>query len=141
MAMAKPLIAVVDDDPSVVKSLGRALRLAGYEVATFGSGQEFLGSLPTSLPRCLVLDVHMPEMNGFELQDPLAAQGVCVPIIFVTALDTPQTRARAHQASSFGFFLRPFDPKALFKAIGQAMSCQPHDGEASGNQTRSTTGR
>jgi FixJ family two-component response regulator len=141
MAKTKPFIAVVDDDPSVVKSLVRALRLDGYEVATFGSGRDFLRAVSTSLPRCLVLDVHMPEMNGFELQDQLAAQGVCVPIIFVTAHDTPQTRARAHHTGSFGFFLKPFDPKALFKAIGQAMSCQPHDGEASGNQTRSTTGR
>jgi FixJ family two-component response regulator len=141
MAMAKPLIAVVDDDPSVVKSLGRALRLAGYEVATFGSGQDFLGAVSTTLPQCLVLDVHMPAMSGFELQDQLARQGICVPIIFVTAHDTPQTRARAHQAGSFGFFLKPFDPKALFQAIGEVASCQPHDSVDDGNQARSTTGQ
>ena len=141
MATTKPLIAVVDDDPSVVKSIARALRLDGYEVATFGSGREFLGAVSTSLPRCLVLDVHMPVMNGFELQDQLAAEGISLPIIFVTAHDTPQTRARAQRTGSSGFFLKPFDPKALSKAIGEAVSCQPHGGGISGNQARSTAGQ
>ncbi len=117
----QPLIAVVDDDPSVVKSLARALRLAGYEVATFGSAQAFLGAGSPLLPQCLVLDVHMPEMTGFELQDRLTAQGCCVPIIFVTAQDTPQTQTRARQAGSFGFFVKPFDPQALLGAIGEAV--------------------
>jgi len=121
MATTKPLIAVVDDDPSVVKSLARALRLAGYEVAPFGSAQAFLGAVATLLPQCLVLDVHMPEMTGFELQDRLAAQDFCVPVIFVTAHDTPQTRARARRAGSFGFLLKPFDPQALFRAIAEAV--------------------
>ena len=121
MAMTKPLIAVVDDDPSVIKSLTRALRQAGYEVAPFCSAQDFLGAVSNLLPRCLVLDVHMPEMTGFELQDRLAAQGFCAPVIFVTAYDTPQTRARAHQAGGFGLFAKPFDPQALFQAIAKAV--------------------
>ena len=139
MAKPRPLIAVVDDDPSIVKSLARALRLDGYEVATFGSGRDFLGTVSTSIPRCLVLDVHMPKMNGFELQDQLAAQGICLPIIFMTVNDAPQTRERAHKTSSSGFFLKPFDSKALSKAIGVAVSCQKHDKGAEGNQARSTT--
>jgi FixJ family two-component response regulator len=134
MAKTRPLVAVVDDDPSIVKSLARVLRLDGYEVATFGSGQDFLGVVSTSIPRCLVLDVHMPKMNGFELQAHLATEGICVPIIFVTAHDTPQTRARAHQTGCSGFFSKPFDPRALSKAIGEAVRCQPHDRVAGGNQ-------
>ena len=121
MARNKPLIAVVDDDQSVVKSLARALRVAGYEVAPFGSAQAFLGAASTLLPQCLVLDVRMPEMTGFELQDRLAAQDFCAPVIFVTAHDTPQTRARARQAGSFGLFLKPFDPQALLRAIAEAV--------------------
>jgi FixJ family two-component response regulator len=140
MATTKPLIAIVDDDPSIVRSLARALRLDGYEVATFGSGQDFLGTISASIPRCLVLDVHMPKMNGFELQNQLAAQGICLPIIFMTANDTPQTRARAHRTGSSAYFLKPFDPKALSKAIGAAVSCQRHHKVAGSNQARSSDG-
>jgi FixJ family two-component response regulator len=140
MATTKPLIAVVDDDPSIVKSIARALRLDGYEVATFGSGKELLGAVLTLRPRCLVLDVHMPKMNGFELQDQLAAEGISVPIIFVTAHDTPQTRARAQQTGTAGFLLKPFSPKALSKAIGEAMISHPLNKMAGGNQTRSLNG-
>jgi len=134
MARNRPLVAVVDDDPSIVRSLARVLRLDGYEVATFGSGQDFLGAISTSIPQCLVLDVHMPKMNGFELQGHLAAEGICVPIIFVTAHDTPQTRARAHQCGCSGFFSKPFDPKALSEEIREAVRCQPHDKVAGENQ-------
>jgi FixJ family two-component response regulator len=136
MAKSRPLIAVVDDDPSIVKSLARALRLDGYEVATFGSGQDFIVSLSASVPRCLVLDVRMPKMNGFELKDRLAAKGINVPVIFMTAHDTPHTRARATQTGSSGFFLKPFDPRALSKAIGDAVSCQKHAKVADGSQAR-----
>jgi FixJ family two-component response regulator len=122
MATTKPLIAVVDDDRSVVKSLARMLRLAGYDVETFGSAGEFLASLPASPPQCLVLDVHMPEMSGLELQDRLAAQESCLPLIFMTAYDTPQTRASIHRAGSFGLLLKPFANAALLSAIREALS-------------------
>lgn len=124
MATTIPLIAVVDDDQSVVKSLARMLRVAGYAVETFGSAGEFLASLPTALPQCLVLDVHMPEISGLELQDRLAAQESCVPVIFMTAYDTPQTRERIHHVGGFGLLLKPFANEALLCAIREAMSCQ-----------------
>ena len=141
MATTKPLIAVVDDDRSVVKSLARMLRVAGYAVETFGSAGEFLASLPAAPPQCLVLDVHMPEMSGLELQDRLAAQESCVPVIFMTAHDTPQTRERIHSAGSFGLLLKPFANEALLGAIREALNCQSHDAVAGGDQTPSTTGQ
>ena len=124
MTTTKPFIAVVDDDRSVVKSLARLLRLAGYAVETFGSAREFLKSLPASPPQCLVLDVHMPEMSGLELQDRLAARECCVPIIFMTANDTPLTRERTHRAGSFSLLVKPFANEALLSAIREALSCQ-----------------
>ena len=128
MATTHPLIAVVDDDQSVVKSLARMLRLAGYAVETFGSAAEFLAALPTAPPQCLVLDVHMPKMSGLELQEQLAAQESCVPVIFMTAYDTPpQTRASIHRAGGFGLLLKPFANEALLCAIREALSCQSHD--------------
>jgi FixJ family two-component response regulator len=127
VATTKPLIAVVDDDRSVVKSLARMLRLAGYAVETFCSAGEFLAALPASPPQCLVLDVHMPEMSGLELQDRLAAQESCLPVIFMTAYDTPQTRERIHRAGSFGLLLKPFGNEALLRAIREALGCQSQD--------------
>ena len=124
MATTKPFIAVVDDDRSIVKSLARMLRLAGYAVETFGSAGEFLASLPAASPQCLVLDVHMPEMSGVELQDRLSAQESCVPIIFITAHDTPQTRERIHRAGACGLLLKPFANEELLCAIRNALSCQ-----------------
>jgi len=138
MATTKSLIAVVDDDCSVVKSLARTLRSVGYDVGTFGSAKEFLASLAVSSPQCLVLDVHMPEMSGLELQDRLLAQQSCVPIILMTAHETPQTRERAHRAGSFGLLLKPFANEALLQAIRVAVSCQPQNLPANGNHTRST---
>ena len=127
MARVTPLISVVDDDHSIVKSLARLLRLSGYAVETFGSAQEFLSGLISSLPRCLVLDVHMPEMSGLELQDRLATQESCVPIVFMTAHDTPQTRERIHRAGSFGLLLKPFANEALLRSVREALSCQSQD--------------
>ncbi len=116
----QPLIAVVDDDASFLRSLGRLLRSVGYAVKTFARGGEFLSSLPVDLPQCLVADIHMPVMSGLELQEKLAAQGYCVPVIFVTAYDTPQTREQARRAGCFGLLLKPFDNEVLLRSIREA---------------------
>jgi len=121
----RSFVAVVDDDESFLRSVGRLLRSVGYTVKTFGSAREFLASLPESSPQCLVLDIYMPEMTGLELQDQFVAQGSHVPVIFVTAHDTPETRARANQAGSFGLLLKPFDKRVLFNAIAAAVSSEP----------------
>jgi FixJ family two-component response regulator len=117
-----PRVTVVDDDPSFLRSVGRLLRSAGYLVETFGSPRQFLSALPGWVPQCLVLDVHMPEMTGLELYERLSACGHCVPVIFVTAYDTPQTREQARRSGSAGLLLKPFDKEALLRRIGQATS-------------------
>ena len=113
---------MVDDDHSVVKSLARLLRMAGYAVDTFGSAQEFLNCLVTSLPRCLVLDVQMPGMNGFELQSRMRQLGHAVPIVFITAHDTPHTRAAASQCGAIALLFKPFQSAALLAAIEEAIA-------------------
>jgi FixJ family two-component response regulator len=115
------LVAVVDDDASFLRSVGRLLRSVGYAVETFGSARQLLSFLTTSSPRCLVLDVNMPEMTGLRLQESLEAQGYCVPVILMTAFDTPQTREHAGRAGSFGLLLKPFDTGALLQAIREAI--------------------
>lgn len=125
MATSKPLIAVVDDDPSVVRSVARLLRSVGYEVSAFSSAQEFLVSLATSLPECLVLDVHMPGMSGLELQSRLLELGHRFPIVFITAHDTPQTWAAASQSSTLGVLIKPFVNNALLDFVRKAVELTP----------------
>jgi FixJ family two-component response regulator len=124
---AGALISVVDDDASILHSVGRLLRSADYTVQMFGSARQFLASLNTCRPQCLVLDVHMPEMTGLELQDWLMAQGFHVPIIFMTAYDTPPMREHARRTGSFGLFLKPFDKEELLRAIRKATASRPND--------------
>jgi FixJ family two-component response regulator len=120
----KPLIAVVDDDASFLRSIGRLLSSVGYAVKTFGSARDFLASLSEFPPQCVVVDIHMPEMSGLELQDWLLAHGFCAPVILMTGNDTPHPRARARQAGGFGFLLKPFDKEALLNAVALVLNGQ-----------------
>ena len=117
----RPLIVVVDDDASFLRSMGHLLRSAGYMVVTFGAGREFLATSAKIQASCLVLDVHMPEMTGFELLREVSRQGLTPPAIFVSAYDTAQSREQARQAGSFGFLLKPFDKGELLDALDRAL--------------------
>ncbi len=111
-----PLIAVVDDDASVRRSLHRLVRSAGYAVETFASAREFLAWLPHGQAACLVLDVHMHEMSGFELQERLA-----VPVIFITSHDDAVTRTRIEKSGASGHLWKPFEEDAVLSAIRRAV--------------------
>ena len=92
-----PLISIVDDDLSVRRALRRLVQSAGYSAETFASAREFLDSSPSGRTACLVLDIHLEGMSGFELQERLAADPDPIPIIFITAHDDAATRERARQ--------------------------------------------
>jgi FixJ family two-component response regulator len=111
-----PIIAIVDDDVSVLRSLNRLVRSAGYLVETFASAREFLEWLPRGQAACLVLDVYMNEMSGFDLQDRLA-----VPIIYMTAHDDARTRQRIAKSGAAGHLRKPFDERAILDAIRRAV--------------------
>lgn len=120
--MRRPLITVVDDDPSVRKSMERLLRAAGFEAITFASARDFLdGGGLAPAPECLILDIHLGGMNGFELYDHLMAAGSAVPVIFITAHDDAPTRERARQNGSSGYLRKPFEQHALLGAIYRAL--------------------
>ena len=114
-------IAVVDDDSSVRRSLGRLLTAAGYPVETFASARDFLEWLPGHRASCLMLDVHMPDMTGFELQERLA-----VPVIFITSPDDGATRDRITRSGAAAHLWKPFDEEAVVNAIRTAV--QPRSG-------------
>jgi FixJ family two-component response regulator len=108
---------VVDDEEPVRRGLERLLRLFGFEVTCFESGAEFLASLSDRLPDCVILDLHMPKLDGFAVLERMAGSGVRVPVIVMTGRDTPETleRARSHDVS--GYLRKPIDGTVLQEAI------------------------
>ena len=123
MTKTRLLIAVVDDDPPVRKALMRLMRSAGLSVETFASGAEFLKSIETRLPDCVVLDLHMPHMNGFNVQTSLAGKYAAVPVIIITGHDLPQARERAMASGASAFLRKPVHDRTLLDAISAATSC------------------
>ena len=100
---ARPLIAVVDDEEPIRKALMRLMRSAGLSVETFGSGAEFLKSIDTRLPDCVVLDLHMPHMDGFNVQASLARKCTALPVIIVTGHDLPNRPRARHGGRRLSF--------------------------------------
>ena len=121
MEKLRPLVAVVDDEDAICTAVKRLLRSAGLAVQTYASGQEFLGSLRVRRPDCVVLDIRMPGMTGFDVQARLNAASVAVPIIFITALDDPEDQPRAMKAGAAAFLRKPFGDEELLAAIGAAV--------------------
>jgi FixJ family two-component response regulator len=114
----RPVVYVVDDDPSVVKSLERLLRSVGYQVETFTSALEFLDFGHRDAPGCLILDVQMPELSGLELQERLAAREITLPIVFITGHGTVPMSVQAMKAGAVDFLQKPFLDKDLLDVIG-----------------------
>ena len=98
------------------------MRSVGLSVETFGSGPEFLKSLDTRLPDCVVLDLQMPQMNGFSVQAHLAREHAALPVIIFTGHDLPNARERAMQAGASAFLRKPVLDRTLLDAISAATS-------------------
>jgi len=122
---ASPHIAVVDDEEAIRKALMRLMRSAGLSVETFASGGEFLKSLDTRLPDCVVLDLHMPHMNGFNVQAHLARKCAALPVIIVTGHDLPNARERSMAGGASAFLRKPVLDRTLLDAISAAISPAP----------------
>ena len=120
MTKARPLIAVVDDQEPMRKALMRLMCSAGLSVETFGSGPEFLKSIDTRLPDCAVLDLHMPQMDGFSVQASLARKCAALPVIILTGQDLPNARERAMQGGASAFLRKPVPDRTLLDAISAA---------------------
>jgi FixJ family two-component response regulator len=116
------LIAIVDDEEPVRKALMRLMRSVGLSAETFASGPEFLKSLDTRLPDCVVLDLHMPHMNGFQVQAQLAQKYAALPVIIFTGHDLPQARERAMAGGASAFLRKPVLDRTLLDAISAATS-------------------
>ena len=112
-------IGVVEDDPSFLRALRRLLSGAGFSVATFASAEDFLASDSAATTSCLVLDVHLGGMSGFDLQQHLVSVGIPIPTIFITAADDAATRKRAR--SGVAYLRKPFREGELLGAINLAL--------------------
>ena len=115
------LLAVVDDDDDVRIALWRLVSSAGFAVETYASGAEFMRSVDDHEPDCVVLDLHMPEMSGFEVQGALALAHAGVPVVILTGHDTPEARTRALEMGAKAYLCKPVDGEALLAAIGGAI--------------------
>ena len=114
------VIAIVDDDPSILRALRRLVQSHGYTVESFASARDFLDGLTRCRPVCLVLDLHL-NGSGFELQQRLAADGLKIPIIFITAHDDDSTRRRLEKCGAVAHLWKPVDEQALLQAIQRAI--------------------
>ena len=122
MSNEAPLLAVVDDDADVRVALTRLAMSAGLDVEAFASGAEFLRSMQDHEPDCVVLDLHMPEMNGFDVQAALTNGGSTIPIVVITGRDTEDARVRAMQLGASDYLPKPVDHEALLAAIDVAIA-------------------
>jgi FixJ family two-component response regulator len=121
----KSLVVVVEDDPGMRKALDRLLRVAGYQPSSFSSAEEFLDASAAQLAACLVFDIHLPGLSGFELRRRLSASGRETPVIFITAQDDEAARDEARQLKCSAYFRKPFEGSALLEAIRQALAKRP----------------
>jgi FixJ family two-component response regulator len=127
MIVADPCVAVVDDEAPVLKALGRLLRLADWGVVTFDSGESFLASLAAQRPDCVILDVHMPGLSGFDVLSRLRAADLELPVIFITASDDPDVADRAKEAGACTLLRKPFSNEALVDAVSAALRREPRE--------------
>jgi FixJ family two-component response regulator len=117
---ARELVAIVDDDASVRRSLDRLIRSFGYRTQVFGSADEFLASTEHDRAACLLLDVRMPGTDGLTLQRRLVERGTRIPVVFITAQATDEEERRAWSSGAVGFLRKPLDPAALRHALDQS---------------------
>jgi len=135
MTALSPRVFVVDDNPSVRKSLARVLAAVGYTVEAFASAREFLARPPHPGPCCLVLDVRMPGLSGIQLQEMLAATGRRLSIVFVTGHADVPTSVRAMKAGAVDLLTKPVDAQDLIVAIQRAVTRDELDRVAEARRT------
>lgn len=117
-----PLISIVDDDDSVREALRSLIGSVGFHAEAFGSAEEFLSSSYVAGTDCLITDVRMPGgMSGLELQERLHAANSSIPMIFISAHDDGDARARALKAGAVDFLQKPFSEDSLLGAIGASL--------------------
>jgi two-component system response regulator FixJ len=118
------MIFIIDDDQSMQRAFLLLLQAAGFDARAFSSAQEFLIYSPVSDDDCIILDLRMPGMNGFDLMKKLITKGVQTPVICVTAFDDAKSREQARELKAAAYFTKPVDDQALIDAINWAIQSE-----------------
>jgi FixJ family two-component response regulator len=126
------MISIIDDDLLVRESTADLVSSLGHEAVIFCSGEQFLGSGCLNDTACIITDLHMPGLNGLDLQSRLQAEGHRTPIIFITAYPKEAARSRALGAGAVAFLSKPFEESALVSSLETALkrweNLQPRGG-------------
>ena len=120
-----PLVAIVDDDRSIREATSNFLQAVGLCTATFDDARSFLQSARRRSTACLVTDVRMPGINGFELHQELIASGDGIPTVLITAYLDDSVRARARDAGIVCCLGKPFAPAELLHCVREALAKSP----------------
>jgi FixJ family two-component response regulator len=115
------MISIIDDDRMVRESTADLISSLGHEALVFGSGEQFLASECVKDTACIITDLHMPGLNGLDLQSRLLEEGHRTPIIFITAYPKDAARSRALNAGAVAFLTKPFEERALISSLEKAL--------------------
>jgi len=121
VSIARSTVYVVDDDAAVLKAVSRLLEFAGHRVETYGAPEDFLDALDAQADGCAVLDLAMPQLDGLQLQQALAARGSELPIIFLTGHGDIPTSVRAMKDGAADFLTKPVRKETLLGAVASAL--------------------
>jgi FixJ family two-component response regulator len=140
MKDTQAVVFIVDDDPSVRRSLERLIQSVGLAAQSFASAEQFLQSGHREETGCLILDVRMPEISGLDLQEKLTGAGVLLPIIFISGHGTVPMSVRAMKAGAVDFLQKPFDEQDLLDAVYRAID-RCRQGNAEREELKEVEGR
>ncbi len=129
MTAQEVTVFVVDDDDAMRDSLDQLFRSADFEVRIFGSGAEFLAGYKPDRTGCLVTDVRMPGMSGFDLAEEMTARAIDLPVIMITGDGDAAAERRAREAGVVAFFHKPVRFAVLLDAVEKAIAGGPTPAE------------
>ncbi len=111
---------VVDDDPAMLRGVARVLKQHGYDTILFASAEAFRGHNDYERAACIILDINLKDGSGIELRRGLKAAGIYVPVIYMTANDSPAVRAAALQSGCLAYLAKPFSANLLIEPLRRA---------------------
>ena len=122
MSLDKKKIYILDDDESVLRSLKLLMVSYGFAVETFSSAEEFFKVVPNSAIGCLILDIHIPGLNGWDTQKRLTKTGYNLPVIVITADKDDRFKEKALKAGAVGFLQKPFEDHYLLHMVNRVFN-------------------
>ena len=121
MRTVSPTIAVLDDEPDMRKALRRLLTCRGFRVEEYERGEELLAAIGSHPVDCLLLDLHMPGLSGFDVMEAFRSRRIHVAVVVITAHDEPGTAEQVRALGAAAYLKKPVDGNALFSALASAM--------------------